>query len=181
MTSNFSISLTLRRKAPFSLHRRVRAFVLMILLGLALTVPAPAAADSAQSVLSAVNALRAKAGCGPLKFNTALMAAAKTHARNMAEKNFFGHTGKDGRGFAGRIRSEGYRYGLAAENIAAGQPTVARVIEAWLDSPGHRRNILNCKFRDTGIAMVYQPDDGPLRGKGKGLRYYWVQLFGLQR
>jgi uncharacterized protein YkwD len=150
-------------------------------LALAVAAPVPAAADPAQSVLASVNAVRAKAGCGPLKFDTALMAAAKTHARNMAELDFFGHTGKDGRGFASRIRREGYRYGLAAENIAAGQPTVERAVKAWLDSPGHRRNILNCRFKDTGIAMVYQPDDRPLRGQSRGLRYYWVQLFGVER
>lgn len=152
-----------------------------LFVAMALAVSTPAVADPAQSVLASVNAIRAKAGCGPLKFNTSLMAAAKLHARNMAEQNFFGHTGKDGRGFASRIRGQGYRYGLAAENIAAGQPTVDRAVKAWLDSPGHRRNILNCKFRDTGIAMVYQPDDRPLRGQSRGLRYYWVQLFGLQR
>lgn len=154
---------------------------LLVALALAVAAPAPAVADPAQSVLASINAVRAKAGCGPLKFNMALMAAAQTHARNMAEKDFFGHTGKDGRGFASRIRSQGYKYGLAAENIAAGQPTVERAVKAWLESPGHRRNILNCRFKDTGIAMVYQPDDRPLRGQSRGLRYYWVQLFGVQR
>lgn len=153
-----------------------------LLLALLVAAPLPAAAaDPAEAVLAQVNALRAKAGCGPLKLNTALTAAARGHARAMAEQNFFGHTGKDGRGFASRIRSQGYRYGLAAENIAAGQPTVDRAVQAWLKSPGHKRNILNCKFRDTGIAMVYQPDDAPLRGQSRGLRYYWVQVFGLER
>jgi uncharacterized protein YkwD len=161
--------------------RRWRGRPVLLALALAVTAPAPVAADPAQSVLASINAVRAKAGCGPLKLNKALVAAAKTHARNMAEQDFFGHTGKDGRGFASRIRSQGYKYGLAAENIAAGQPTVERAVQAWLKSPGHRRNILNCKFRDTGIAMVYQPDDRPLRGQSRGLRYYWVQLFGTPR
>lgn len=157
----------------------IRALTIALAVALA---PLPAtASDPAQSVLAAVNSARAKAGCGPLKLNPALTAAARTHARNMAEQNFFGHTGKDGRGFASRIRAQGYKYGLAAENIAAGQPTVERAVQAWLKSPGHRRNIMNCKFRDTGIAMVYQPDDGPLRGQSRGLRYYWVQLFGVER
>lgn len=164
-----------------SMPRRWRVRAVLVALALAVAAPAPAVADPAQAVLSSINAVRAKAGCGPLKFNKALMAAAQTHARNMAEKDFFGHTGKDGRGFASRIRSQGYKYGLAAENIAAGQPTVERAVKAWLESPGHRRNILNCRFKDTGIAMVYQPDDRPLRGQRKGLRYYWVQLFGVER
>jgi uncharacterized protein YkwD len=164
-----------------SMLRRWPGRPVLLALALAVTAPAPVAADPAQSVLASINAVRAKAGCGPLKLNKALVAAAKTHARNMAEQDFFGHTGKDGRGFASRIRSQGYKYGLAAENIAAGQPTVERAVQAWLKSPGHRRNILNCKFRDTGIAMVYQPDDRPLRGQSRGLRYYWVQLFGTPR
>lgn len=164
-----------------SMLPRLQVRPVLVALALAVAAPAPALADPAQSVLASVNALRAKAGCGPLKLNKALMAAAQTHATNMAEQDFFGHTGKDGRGFASRIRKQGYTYGLAAENIAAGQPTVERAIKAWLESPGHRRNILNCKFRDTGIAMVYQPDDRPLRGQSRGLRYYWVQLFGTPR
>ncbi len=161
--------------------RRWPSRAAVLLLGLALAPSPAAASDPAQAVLAQVNAVRAKAGCGPLKLHPALTAAARTHARNMAEQNFFGHTGKDGRGFASRIRSQGYKYGLAAENIAAGQPTVERAVQAWLKSPGHKRNILNCKFRDTGIAMVYQPNDAPLRGQSRGLRYYWVQLFGVER
>ncbi len=161
--------------------RPLRPEALLIALVVALAAPSPAAADPAQSVLASVNAVRAKAGCGPLKVNASLTAAARLHAGNMAEKNFFSHNGKDGKSFASRIRNEGYRYAQAAENIAAGHPTPDRAVQAWLDSPGHRRNIMNCKFRDTGIAMVYQPDDKPLRGKSAGLRYYWVQVFGLQK
>ena len=79
------------------------------------------------------------------------------------------------------MRAYGYKYRFAAENIAAGQPTVQRAVQAWMGSPGHRRNILDCKFRETGIAMVYQPDDRPLKGQRGSLRYYWVQEFGVQR
>ncbi len=164
-----------------SMPRRWPARVAAVALAVALAALPAAASDAAQGVLAQVNALRAKAGCAPLSLNPALMAAARTHARNMAEQNFFGHTGKDGRGFAARIRAQGYSYGLAAENIAAGQPTVDRAVQAWLKSPGHRRNMLNCRFRDTGIAMVHQPDDAPLRGQSRGLRYYWVQVFGSPR
>ena len=77
--------------------------------------------------------------------------------------------------------AQGYTLSLAAENIAAGQKTPEKAVQAWLDSPGHRKNVLNCKFRETGIAMVYQPDDKPLKGQSMGLRFYWVQVFGVQR
>jgi uncharacterized protein YkwD len=164
-------------------HFRPKALLvaLALVLALVLSVPAPVAADTAGSVLASINASRAKAGCPALKLNAKLMAAAEGHARAMAEKDFFGHRDKAGRGFTSRIRAQGYRYGLVAENIAAGQTTAAEVVRAWLESPGHRKNILNCKYRETGIAMVYQPGDKPLRGQRMGLRYYWVQVFGLQR
>jgi uncharacterized protein YkwD len=142
-----------------------------------LAQPAPLAADPAQSVLTAINAARTKAGCSALRLNPKLTAAALAHARAMAERNFFGHTGKDGSTFATRIRQQGYSARTAAENIAAGQKSAGQVVGNWLKSPGHRRNILDCRMKETGIALVYQPDDKPLRGSRYPLRYYWVQVF----
>jgi uncharacterized protein YkwD len=147
-------------------------------LFLALTLAGiPVAAGPVESVLSAVNAVRAKAGCEPLRLNGKLTAAAKGHAKAMAEQNFFGHAGKDGSRFSSRINRQGYSYTTAAENIAAGQKTAGQVVASWLKSAGHRRNILNCRMRDTGIALVYQADDRPIQGNSAALRYYWVQVF----
>jgi uncharacterized protein YkwD len=147
----------------------------LLALGLALAVPA--AASPADSVLAAVNAARAKAGCTPLRMNAKLVAAATSHARAMAEQNFFGHAGKDGSRFSSRIKRQGYSYRVAAENIAAGQSSAGQVIQGWLKSSGHRRNILNCQMTETGIAVVYQANDKPLRGARAPYRYYWVQVF----
>lgn len=152
-------------------------WVSAVVLGLGLAAPAPVQADTAQSVLSAVNSARTKAGCAPLRMNSRLTAAAKSHARAMAEQNFFGHSGKDGSRFSSRIKGQGYSFRTAAENIAAGQKSAGQVVQNWLKSSGHRRNILNCRMTETGIAMVYQPDDRPLRGSRQPLRYYWVQVF----
>ncbi len=149
----------------------LRALLLM------LAMAAPVSAGGAEAVLAAVNGVRAKAGCPALAMNASLVAAAKGHADAMAEQNFFAHAGKDDSRFSGRIRGQGYSYSAAAENIAAGQSSAAAVMQSWLGSAGHRRNILNCGFRDTGIAVVYQPDDQPLRGGRFALRYYWVQVF----
>lgn len=149
----------------------------LLVLLLAATIPAPALADPAQSVLAAVNQVRAKAGCPALKMNAKLAAAAKAHAKAMAVQNFFGHKGKDGSKFSSRIKRQGYKYRAAAENIAAGQTSPAQVVGNWLESPGHRRNILNCRLRDTGIAVFYEADDMPLRGASHPLKYYWVQVF----
>jgi uncharacterized protein YkwD len=158
-----------------------RLKALFVALALGLMAPAPASADAVQSVLAGINSVRAKAGCGPLALNKQLMAAAEAHARNMAEDDFFGHRDKSGKGFPTRVRAQGYPLSLAAENIAAGQKTPEKAVQAWLDSPSHRKNVMNCKFRETGIAMVYQQDDKPLKGQSMGLRYYWVQVFGVQR
>jgi uncharacterized protein YkwD len=147
-----------------------------LLLSLAVA-GSPVSAGPAESVLSAVNAARAKAGCGPLRLNGKLTAAAKSHARAMAEQNFFGHAGKDGTRFSSRIKRQGYSYRTAAENIAAGQKSAGQVVKSWLESSGHRRNMLDCRMQDTGIAVVYQADDRPIRGNAAPLRYYWVQVF----
>lgn len=148
-----------------------------LLLALAVAGSPVAAASPAETVLSAVNAARTKAGCQPLRLNSKLTAAAKSHANAMAEQNFFGHAGKDGSKFSSRIKRQGYSYRTAAENIAAGHRTAMQAVQGWLKSAGHRRNILNCRMTETGIAMVYQPDDRPIRGNPAPLRYYWVQVF----
>jgi uncharacterized protein YkwD len=148
-----------------------------LLVALSALGPLPLSAGPADSVLTAVNAARAKAGCTPLRLNGKLAAAAKSHARAMAEQNFFGHAGKDGSRFSSRIARQGYSYRTAAENIAAGQRSAGQVVQSWLGSTGHRRNILNCQMTETGIAVVYQADDRPIRGNPAPLRYYWVQVF----
>lgn len=135
------------------------------------------AASPVESVLSAVNAARVEAGCRPLRMNAKLTAAARGHARAMAEENFFGHAGKDGSRFSSRIRRQGYSYRTAAENIAAGYRSAGQVVAGWLRSSGHRRNILDCRMTETGIAVVYQADDRPIQGNPAPLRYYWVQVF----
>ena len=152
------------------------SWVKALLLALAVA-GSPVAAGPADSVLTAVNAARAKAGCGPLRLNGKLVAAARAHARAMAEQNFFGHAGKDGSRFSSRIKGQGYSYRTAAENIAAGQKSAGQVVASWMKSSGHRRNILDCRMKETGIALVYQADDRPIRGNRAALRYYWVQVF----
>ena len=157
-----------------SMRRLSWAKALLLALAVAGT---PVAAGPADSVLTAINAARAKAGCGPLQVNGKLVAAAKAHARAMAEQNFFGHAGKDGSRFSSRLARQGYSFRTAAENIAAGQKSASQVVASWLKSSGHRRNILNCRMTETGIAVVYQADDRPIRGNPAPLRYYWVQVF----
>lgn len=139
--------------------------------------PTKSATATARIVLAIINAARAKEGCKPLKLNSKLMAAAQTHATNMAEKDFFGHSNKDGSKFSKRVKKQGYKYRIVAENIAAGQSSAKQVAYDWLGSAGHRKNIMNCKLKDTGIAVGYQADDQPMMGNSKPFYYYWVQVF----
>ncbi|GGY58484.1 hypothetical protein GCM10010363_44920 [Streptomyces omiyaensis] len=122
--------------------------------------------SAADQVLSLVNAERAKAGCGPLTANAALARAAQGHSDDMAARDFFDHTNPDGAGPGERVTAAGYPWATYGENIAMGQTTAEQVMEGWMNSPGHRANILNCDFKEIGVGV--QTDGGP----------YWTQVFG---
>lgn len=115
-------------------------------------------------VVSLTNAARAKAGCGPLRRDDRLDNAALGHSLDMSTKVYFSHDSKDGRTFSDRILAAGYT-SPGGENIARGQTTAAEVVQAWMDSPGHRRNILDCTFTTIGVGYAQHGD-------------YWTQDFG---
>jgi uncharacterized protein YkwD len=104
-------------------------------------------------VLVLVNAERAKAGCPALTVNPVLVSVAQAHSQDMAERGYFDHTSPEGMSPFDRMRRAGYRGGLMGENIAAGQPTSQAVMRAWMNSPGHRANILNCGYTVIGIGV----------------------------
>ncbi|WP_326701981.1 sigma-70 family RNA polymerase sigma factor [Streptomyces cyaneofuscatus] len=128
--------------------------------------PAPPASEGGQ-VLQIVNTERAKEGCGPVTSNDLLATAAQRHSADMASKDYFSHTSPDGTDPGDRITAAGYRWSTYGENIAKGQRTPADVMQAWMDSPGHRANILNCSFKEMGIGKV-DSGGGPV----------WTQKFG---
>lgn len=143
------------------------------------SLPLAAMTTQESEVLDLINQERARHGCGALSVNARLTAAAEGHAVAMATKNFFGHKGPNGSTLRSRTNHAGYRGGALAENIAAGWATPQKTVSEWMNSSGHRRNILTCKYRETGIAMVYQPDDSPIPGQPPyPMKYYWVQVFG---
>ncbi|PCG87330.1 RNA polymerase [Streptomyces sp. WZ.A104] len=130
--------------------------------------PAPAApAGTAAQVTELVNAERAKAGCGPVSVNELLNTAAQRHSADMAARDYFSHTSPDGTDPGDRITAAGYRWSTYGENIAKGQRTPADVMKAWMNSPGHRANILNCSFKEIGVGKQ-ESGDGPV----------WTQKFG---
>ncbi|MFJ5551648.1 CAP domain-containing protein [Streptomyces sp. NPDC093225] len=118
------------------------------------------------AVLTLVNQERARAGCGPVRQNPPLAALAGAFSKDMAVRGFFDHTDPDGRNPWDRANAVGIG-GLGGENIARGQGDAAAVMAAWMNSPGHRENILNCEFRTLGVG-VYLAPGGP----------WWTQDFG---
>ncbi|MFP8902688.1 CAP domain-containing protein [Streptomyces atacamensis] len=125
---------------------------------------------AARQVLRLVNAERTKAGCRPLTADERLARAARTYAGTMAERGVLSHVGPDGSTMASRVEAAGYSWSALAENIARGQKTPEQVMNGWMNSPGHRRNILNCAYQDIGIG-VSEKAGGP----------WWVQNFGKRR
>lgn len=114
--------------------------------------------------LALVNAQRtAGASCGAqgrfaattaLTWNAPLTQASLVHSDDMVSVNFFSHTGSTGLNAGQRATAAGYVWSTWGENIAAGQPTVASVVAAWMASDGHCANIMNPAFRDIGLACV---------------------------
>ncbi|WP_413759111.1 CAP domain-containing protein [Streptomyces sp. MMBL 11-3] len=125
---------------------------------------APATAEAA--VLTLVNEERAKAGCSPVTASSSLAALAESFSKDMAARDFFDHTDPDGATPWDRAEAAGVS-GLGGENIARGQADAAAVMEAWMNSPGHRANILNCDFKTLGVGAHFA-SGGP----------WWTQDFG---
>ncbi|MCY0943746.1 CAP domain-containing protein [Streptomyces antarcticus] len=123
--------------------------------------------DAESAVLSLVNKERATAGCGPLAANAKLSAAARAYSDTMARSGVMSHTGPDGSTMTSRVEAAGYKWSRLGENIARGQADAASVMNSWMNSSGHRANILNCDFREIGIG-VHKGDGGP----------WWTQNFG---
>ncbi|MEU3450647.1 CAP domain-containing protein [Streptomyces thermolilacinus] len=128
------------------------------------TTSRAAAAEAA--VLELVNQERAKAGCAPVRASTALGDLARAFSQDMAARDFFSHTDPNGDGPWERAAQAGVE-GLGGENIARGQADAAAVMESWMNSEGHRANILNCDFKRLGVG-VHIADGGP----------WWTQNFG---
>ncbi|MFE4053393.1 CAP domain-containing protein [Streptomyces sp. YIM B13518] len=138
------------------------------------TASSPAATGGADAsgavakVVELVNAERAKAGCSPVKANSTLAEAAQDHSEDMAASGTMSHTGSDGSSPGDRITRAGYSWSTYGENVAYGYSTPEQVMTGWMNSPGHKENILNCAFEEIGVGLA-QPGS------------YWTQDFGTAR
>lgn len=106
------------------------------------------------AALSAVNTAREAAGRAPLVYSDTLEAVARAHGDDMVLNGFFSHAGSNGSDIADRLSRAGFSFCFAAENIARGQIDVAQVMVGWMESRGHKRNILHKKARAVGLART---------------------------
>ncbi|MDR7331588.1 CAP domain-containing protein [Roseateles asaccharophilus] len=135
-------------------------------------------------MLEAVNARRAAgASCGAqgqfppvaaLTWNAALAQSAAGHSDDMVARNFFSHTGSNGSNVGDRATAAGYNWRTVGENIAAGQSSIAQVMDGWMKSDGHCANLMNAQYRDIGVACVSG-------NANTSYRTYWTQNFGAAR
>ncbi|MCA1656079.1 MAG: CAP domain-containing protein [Pseudonocardiaceae bacterium] len=126
--------------------------------------PAPPNTSQQDRVVMYVNAFRDRAGCGPVVVDSRLTAAAQGHSSDMSNRGYFSHTTPEGVTFDQRIRNAGHP-SPGAENIARGARDAEDVMRLWMESSGHRANILNCDLGTIGVGL---DRDG----------FYWVQDFG---
>ncbi|MCU0556419.1 MAG: CAP domain-containing protein [Desulfobacterales bacterium] len=124
-------------------------------------------------VFALVNLERQIQNLHPLQMDSRLYAAAMGHSQDMAEQNYFDHTSLDLRTPGTRISQAGYSWSTYGENIAAGYPTSTAVVEGWMNSSGHRANILSSAFCDIGVGYAYSAESN--------YGAYWTQDFGRQQ
>jgi uncharacterized protein YkwD len=138
--------------------------------------PTPRASGNSfiDRVVELTNAQRSQAGLQPLRLNLQLNAAAQAHTEDMAIHDFFAHTALNGSSPGDRTRLAGYSSSSVGENIAAGYATPEAVVQGWMNSPGHRANILNSSYEEIGVGYYYAAND-----TGKvNYKSYWTQNFG---
>ncbi|MBD2250828.1 CAP domain-containing protein [Nostoc parmelioides] len=121
------------------------------------------------AIRQGINQVRQRNGLQPLQNNVKLAQVARNYSRQMAQKNFFSHTGADGSTPADRVRAGGISYWVVGENLYTSTNIprpVPSAIEGWMKSPGHRENILRPVFAETGVGVWRV-----------GNTYYITQLF----
>ena len=140
----------------------------MIYVGQKIYIPEAAPLKSLEDeVVKLVNQQRAKYGLGPLTVNWELSRCARIKSQDMINRNYFSHTSPTYGSPFNMMENFGLRFSAAAENIAKGQRTPQEVMNAWMNSPGHRANILSKNVTHIGVGAA-KSSNGTL---------YWTQMF----
>ena len=149
----------------------------LLLVALAV-LPAPAVNDCGKDLnvrfekelIVLINAQREKNGLVLLTLQSQLKTLARAHCADMACNGHSSHTASDGSSTRDRVTAQGYQFVAVGENIAAGCEAPREVIALWMNSPGHRKNMLDPSFTEMGAGYLYDP-------KSKYLSY-WTVIFG---
>lgn len=120
-----------------------------------------------ERVIEITNLRRDENDVAPVRTNADLNWAAQLHSQDQADRDVMSHTGSDGSNAGQRISRQGYRWITYGENVAAGYPTASAVMRGWMNSAGHRRNILHPGFKDIGVGLATSDD---------GTRYWTMVL-----
>lgn len=128
-----------------------------------------------QEELRRVNSRRAEDRLPGLRRHPSLDLAAQNYAEDMLRRGFYGHYSPEGQDVGDRVRAARYLYRKVGENLASGQTSVAAVMDGWIESPDHLRNLLDREFQEIGIGFAA----GPTRDGSYG--FLWVQVFGQPR
>lgn len=132
------------------------------------TVPLQTAVKSVESQVAAlVNKERAANGLKPLRMNWELSRVARYKSEDMRDKRYFAHDSPTYGSPFDMMKKFEVSYSYAGENIAAGQTTAEAVMQSWMNSPGHRKNILSPNFTEIGVGYA----------TGGSYKYYWTQMF----
>ena len=137
----------------------------------------------ADQVLEAVNTARATprrcgstdhAAAGPLRWHAQVEQAALAQAQYLQQYNLFSHTGANGSSVGDRVTATGYVWQTVGENIAAGYPDLAAVVQGWIDSPSHCVNVMNGSFTELGVVVVPGTSSNTYRN-------YWAMVLARPR
>jgi uncharacterized protein YkwD len=177
LVAKYCDALLDRTFADLGVGGSIAKFTVLLARPFVRSLPNPQA--TRDRVLALVNEARSRGGrCGadvfaptaPLRPEARLQAAAQSHANDMAERNYYSHRSLDGASPSDRIKAHAYPGRRTAENIAAGQQSAEEVVDGWLKSPGHCRNLLHPELTEIGVGVAVRPaSEGGI---------YWVQNFG---
>lgn len=136
----------------------------VILAMLVAAISATAAEITTETVVAEMNIHRAAAGLPPLRHDDRLLRAADSRMRDMEELSYWGHIAPDGRSPFEMIPPHGYEFRYAGENLASGFETAELLVQSWMESKGHRANILSPLYQDCGVSVI----EGATTGRGTG-------------
>ena len=139
--------------------------LMLIVIAIAVAMPASAADITRETVIAEMNVHRAAAGLPPLREDDRLIRVADLRMRDMLDLGYWAHVAPDGRSPFELLRPSGYLFQSAGENLASGFETAELLVQSWMESKGHRDNIMSATYQDCGVAVIEGATTGRATGK----------------